>query len=233
MTELNLNHHISRKFNEELEAVRSKVLQMGGLVEKQLADALHALLNGDQALAKQVVENDRLVNNLEVEIDEECTRILARRQPAASDLRLVMAVIKTISDLERIGDEAERAGRMAETELRGVLSEEIRNEVDFMGQLVRQMLRQVLDAFARIDTDLAAEVIARDEKVDLKYNAITRQLITYMAEDPRTIPVVLKVQWAARSLERIGDRCQNVAEYIFYLVRGKDIRHRSDSESGV
>ncbi len=227
MDRLNLSHHISRQFNEELENVRNQVLKMGGIVEQQMAEAVQALVNGDVELAERVVLNDYRVNALEVAVDEECTRIVARRQPAASDLRLVMAVIKTISDLERIGDEAKRVAKMVAEERAGTVNEEVRQEMEHMGTLVRDMLRKVLDAFARTDVDTAMAVVRDDEKVDAKYGSITRQLMTYMAEDPRSIPMTLNILWAARAMERIGDRCQNIAEYIFYLVHGRDIRHIS------
>lgn len=227
MDRLNLSHHISRQFNEELENVRSQVLKMGGIVEQQMAEAVQALVHGDVELAERVVRNDYRVNALEVAVDEECTRIVARRQPAASDLRLVMAVIKTISDLERIGDEAKRVAKMVAEQRNGTVNEEVRQEMEHMGTLVRDMLRKVLDAFARTDVDTAMAVVRDDEKVDAKYGSITRQLMTYMAEDPRSIPMTLNILWAARAMERIGDRCQNIAEYIFYLVHGRDIRHTS------
>jgi len=227
MDKLNLGQHISQRFNEELEDVRSKVLQMGGIVEEQLASALEALLNGNTTLAGSVIRNDKRVNALEMEIDEECTRIVARRQPAATDLRLVMAVMRTINDLERIGDEIKRVAKMVQEELDGTMEEDVRLEIEHMGEQVRAMLHQVLDAFARTDVDAAFAVAKADKKVDLKYHAITRQLMTYMAQDHRAIPQVLNVLWAARALERIGDRCQNIAEYVIYLVIGKDVRHSS------
>jgi phosphate transport system protein len=225
MDNLNLDHHISQRFNEELEAIRNKVLEMGGIVEDQLGRAVKALVEGNTKLAKQVVADDYRVNALEVEIDEECTRIVARRQPAASDLRLVMAVIKTITDLERIGDEGKRVARMVEEELNGAMAEDVRHELEHMGNLVREMLRMVLDAFARTDVETAIKVVKFDNRVDVKYVSITRQLMTYMAQDPKNIPRVLNILWAARAMERMGDRCGNIAEYIFYLVHGKDIRH--------
>jgi len=227
MDKLHLSEHISQQFNAELEDVRSKVLHMGGVVEEQLARSTQALITGDPKLAKEVVANDALINALEVEIDDECTRIVARRQPAASDLRLVMAVIKTINDLERIGDEVKRVAKMVSEELRGTLAEDVRQEFEHMGGLVRDMLRDVLDAFARTDADAAVAVARADRKVDVKYRAITRQLMTYMAQDHSSIPVVLNVLWAARALERVGDRCQNIAEYVIYMVLGKDVRHLS------
>ena len=225
MSDLNLGHHISQQFNEELEDVRNKVMQMGGIVEEQLGKAVRALVKGDTKLAEEVEANDYRVNRLEVDIDEECTHIVARRQPAASDLRLVMAVIKTITDLERIGDEAKRIARMAKEDHSGVLSQDIRHEMRHMGELVSEMLRTILDAFARMDVETAVKVVESDTRVDNKYVSITRQLITYMAQDPKMIPQILNILWAARALERMGDRCENIAEYIFYLVHGRDIRH--------
>jgi phosphate transport system protein len=230
---LNLGHHISRQFNEELEDIRNKVLQMGGIVEEQLGRAVKALVEGDTRLARQVVKDDYRVNSLEVDIDEECTRIVARRQPAASDLRLVMAVIKTITDLERIGDEAKRVARMVQEELNGTMAEDVRHELEHMGNLVREMLRMVLDAFARLDVETAVRVVKSDNRVDIKYVSITRQLMTYMAQDPKSIPRVLNILWAARAMERMGDRCGNIAEYIFYLVHGRDIRHTEVDDAVV
>jgi len=225
MDKPNISHHISQQFDVELEHVRSQVLKMGGIVEEQLARAFQALVENDPTLAHEVVSNDYRVNALEVAIDEECTRIVARRQPAASDLRLVMAVIKTITDLERIGDEGKRVARMVADQLNSTLNHEVRQELEHMGSLVRDMLRKVLDAFARTDVETAMLVVQDDKKVDAKFGSITRQLMTYMAEDPRSIPMTLNILWAARSMERMGDRCQNIAEYIFYLVHGRDIRH--------
>ena len=233
MDNLNLGHHISRQFNEELEDIRNKVLQMGGIVEEQLGRAVKALVEGNSGLAKQVVADDYRVNALEVEIDEECTRIVARRQPAASDLRLVMAVIKTITDLERIGDEAKRVARMVEEELNGAMAEDVRHELEHMGNLVREMLRMILDAFARMDVESAVRVVKADNRVDVKYVSITRQLMTYMAQDPKSIPRILNILWAARAMERMGDRCGNIAEYIFYLVHGRDIRHTEVDDAVV
>ena len=230
MSDLNLSHHISQQFNAELEDVRNKVLQMGGIVEEQLGKAVLALVNGDTDLAEEVETSDYRVNVMEVEIDEECARIVARRQPAASDLRLVMAVIKTITDLERIGDESKRIARMVKAEHSGTVTQDVRQELEHMGELVREMLRTILDAFARIDVETAVHVVESDIKVDNKYVSITRQLMTYMTQDPKAIPEILNALWAARSLERIGDRCENIAEYIFYLVKGRDIRHLSKED---
>ena len=228
-----LDQSISQQLEQELEGIRSKVLQMGGVVEGQLGKAIKALVSGDQELAKSVVRNDVRVNALEVEIDEECTRIVAERRPEATDLRLVMAVIKTINDLERIGDEVKRVGKMVHEELDGTLDEEIRQEFEHMGDLVKEMLGKVLDAFARTDVQTAMDVAQADHRVDLKYRGITRQLMTHMAENAAVIPTVMKLLWAARAMERVGDRCQNIAEYVIYLVLGKDVRHtRLDEVAG-
>jgi phosphate transport system protein len=206
---------------------------MGGLVEEQISEAVQSIVDGNLELARQVVENDYRINALEVAIDEECTRIVAERHPDASDLRLVMAVIKTITDLERIGDEAKRVARMVVEELNGSIDVEVREELEHMGQLVRDMLRRVLDAFARTDVDMAMAVFELDKRVDAKYWAITRRVMNFMAEDPQAIPFMLNILWAIRSIERMGDRCQNIAEYIFYLVHGKDIRHIQRDQSGL
>ena len=225
MDKLNLDHHISQQFNEELEDIRNRVLTMGGLVEEQIAAAVTALAEGDSARGLQVEKDDRKVNNLEVTIDEECTRILARRQPAASDLRLIMAIVKTITDLERIGDEAEKIGRIAAR-----LAEQERptndyGELEHLGNHVRQMLNNALDAFARMDADAALAVAREDTKIDREYEGFLRQSITFMMEDPRTIRRVLDAMWCARALERIGDHSKNICEYVIYLVHGKDVRH--------
>lgn len=225
MSDLHLGEHISRRFNEELEDVRSKVLHMGGIVEEQLANALRVLVNDESGLARDVLDADAVVNSLEVEIDEECTRIVARRQPAATDLRLIMTVSKTITELERIGDEAKRVAKMSRKDMDGVLDDDIRADLTFMGDLIRDMLRQVLDAFARTDVDTAILVVKADRKVDKKYKKITKQLIKRMGKDPDGIPAVMKIVWAVRSLERLGDRCQNIAEHIIYMVLGMDVRH--------
>ena len=220
-------NHISKQFDEELENVRSKVLAMGGLVEQQLVNAMKALIESDIQLAEAVMENEVQVNTYEVSIDQECTKILARRQPAATDLRLVMAVTKTITDLERIGDEAEKIAKMAIdlTEKHGPKSYYI--GINAMGNLVSKMLHDALDAFARMDSQQSVMVAGKEPESDQQYIAIIRQLITYMMEDARNISGTLDAVWTARALERIGDHARNICENIIYLVEGKDVRHFS------
>ncbi|MEO7558114.1 MAG: phosphate signaling complex protein PhoU [Gammaproteobacteria bacterium] len=223
----NIHTHISRRYNAELEDIRNRVLVMGGLVEQQLVDAITALADGDAQLAELTMNNDYKVNSMEVAIDEECNQIIVRRQPAASDLRLVMAVIKTITDLERIGDEAEKIARMA---MHLADMERPKNsylEIQALGIHVRQMVHDALDAFARMDSEAAMLVAKEDVQVDREYESIMRQSITYMMEDPRTITRVLDVIWSARALERIGDHARNICEYVIYLDKGKDVRHIS------
>lgn len=222
-----IHTHISHQYNTELEEIRSRVLQMGGLVEQQIDQALAALVKADAQLGETVIMGDTKVNRSEVTIDEECSQIIVRRQPAAGDLRLVVAVIKTITDLERIGDEAERIARMAVQ-----LADEERPknnyaEIQALGTHVRQMLHDALDAFARLDIEAALEVAREDRRVDQEYGGIIRQMITFMMEDPRTISRAINVIWAARALERIGDHARNICEYIIYLVKGRDVRHTS------
>jgi phosphate transport system protein len=224
-TESPIGGHISKKYDSELEDVRNLVLTMGGLVEAQVNNGLKAIMNSDSFLAERVSEDDYKINAMEVEIDEKCVDILARRQPAASDLRLIVAVIKTITDLERIGDQAEKLGRF-ELELIDEGSTSTRYaELEHLGTLVHKMLSSALDAFARMDVDAAVETIKKDKKVNKEFEALMRQLITLMMEDPRTIRNALRVSWCARALERIGDHSRNICEYVVFLVHGKDVRH--------
>ncbi|WP_416305488.1 phosphate signaling complex protein PhoU [Neptunicella sp. SCSIO 80796] len=224
MENMNLNKHISGQFNEELENLRNHVMKMGGMVEQQLTNALNAVENTDEDLAQEVLTSDFKINLLEVSIDEECTKIIAKRQPAASDLRLILAIAKAVTDLERIGDEAGRIAKVALKSFSGA-QQEFLISLDNMGRQVLKMLHDTLDAFARMDVDAAFDIHKEDQKVDREYEALTRQLMTYMMEDPRSIPKIMDVLWSARSLERIGDRCQNICEYVIYFVKGKDVRH--------
>lgn len=227
MENIKLGQHISQQFDEELEDIRNRVMAMGGLVEQQLSDAVRALSDIDAELAEVVITNDYKINAMEVAIDEECVQILARRQPAAGDLRLVIAVIKTITDLERIGDEAERVGRMALHFAETGGESKMLVGMSHLGEHVRNMLHDALDAFARMDTDAAVAVAKQDAKADREYESILRELMTYMMEDSRAIPNVVDVMWSARALERIGDRSKNICEYVIYLVQGRDVRHVS------
>ena len=222
-----LKHHYSQQFNAELEQIRSRVLEMGGLVENQLELAIGALNRGESDDAERVVTSDYKVNAYDVDIDERCTRILALRQPTASDLRLVLTVIKTTADLERIGDEAKRVARMAIRASSGDHGRNLFGQIAHLGTQVQQMLHNGLDAFARMDVDAAIQVAHEDVNIDREYESVMRQSMTYMMEDPRSIPSVLDLIWAARALERIGDRCCNISEYVIYFVKGKDVRHIS------
>jgi phosphate transport system protein len=220
-----LNHHISSRYNEDLERLRSSVMEMGGLVERQLIQAIGGLTEPDARVIVRVAQEELHINQLERSIDEDCSRILATRGPTASDLRLIITILKTITDLERIGDEGQKiaaiGARLAMRERPNGRYRELRN----LGELVIEMVHDTLDAFARLDTRLALEVVRRDRTVDEEYEAIHRQSITFMMEDPRSIRRALDVMWVVRSLERIGDHAKNVCEYLIYLVHGKDVRH--------
>lgn len=221
------HHHISKQYDHELLAIRHRVLSLGGLVEAQVESAVNALLESDMELAERVISDDYKVNSMEVAIDEECTQILALRQPAARDLRLVVAVIKTITDLERIGDEAKRIARIALDLMAHYPKRNQLTDLHQLAQHARGMLRESLDAFARIDVDESVRVVQEDQMVDEEYESIMRQQITFMMEDARSIPVSLNIMWAARALERIGDRACNICEYVIYYAMGKNIRHIS------
>lgn len=218
--------HISSQFDEELKDVRNAVLSMGGAVERQLADAIRAIKNSDHDLADKVLSNDSKVNTYELDIDNACTQLIAKRQPTARDLRQIIATFKTIGDLERIGDEIKRIAGVAKATFNNE-QQHLLNSLENLGELVLTMLRTVLDAFARMDAKEALNVHRSDQGIDRQYEAMLRQLMTYMMEDPRSIPKIMDVVFSARSLERIGDRCQNIAEYVIYNVHGKDVRHTS------
>ncbi|MBK9251037.1 MAG: phosphate signaling complex protein PhoU [Proteobacteria bacterium] len=220
-----LSQHISRRFNEDMEHVRTRVLAMGGLVEELLAKALNSLIEGDSSLGESVARDDLAVNGMEVAIDEECSRILATRAPAAGDLRLIVAIIKTITDLERIGDEGEKIGNISARLAAMERPENRYREIKHMGRIVAEMVHDALDAFARLDSQQAVRVARRDRMVDEEYEAIQRQCITFMMEDPRSIRRALDVMWIVRSLERVGDHAKNICEYVIYMVHGKDVRH--------
>ena len=218
--------HTSKQFDAELEAVRARVLQMGGLVESQIRLSVEALVSGDVPLMNRIINDDHRVNAMEVEIDECCNQIIARRQPAAGDLRMVMTVIKTITDLERIGDEAEKIARMGKLlSQRKSLILPRYTEIKHAAEMALDMLRKSLDAFARLDLAYAAQVLRQDELVDEEFRTIMRYLITFMMEDPRTISTALEILFVAKAIERIGDHAKNMSEYVIYMVKGKDVRH--------
>jgi phosphate transport system protein len=228
-----MTEHLSRQYDADLEAIRSRVLQMGGLVEAQILAAIDAFATGNVELSAQVTEGDRRVNSYEVEIDEACAHVVARRQPAAGDLRLIMAVSKIVTDLERTGDEAEKIARMAKNiHGRGRLQTPPAADVRHAGELAVAMLRRVLDALARLDAGEAERIIAEDASIDDAFRGIVRQLVTYMMEDPRTISTALDIVWIAKAIERIGDHAKNVAEQVIYIVRGTDVRHTAQEGHG-
>ncbi|MDX8379309.1 MAG: phosphate signaling complex protein PhoU [Gallionella sp.] len=225
------SEHTSKQFDVELESIRAYVLQMGGLVESQIKNAIISLVEGDIDLMDRVIKEDDRVNALEVKIDEACSQTIACRQPTASDLRLLMMVVKTITDLERIGDEAEKIARMAKmlSEKHGLAIPRYHG-VKHASNLAVDMLRQSLDAFARLDVQMAAEVVRQDDQVDIEFRAIMRYLITFMMEDPRTISTSLEILFVAKAIERIGDHAKNISEYVIYMVKGRDVRHVSLDE---
>ena len=226
-----ITDHISKRYNKDLENLRSSVLTMGGLVEQQLSKAIAAIVSGDSELGLKVANDDYKVNKLEVNIDEECSRILATRAPAASDLRLIVAIIKTITDLERIGDEAEKIGFLASQLAVMDRPSDSYRELKNLGNHVLQMVRDAMNAFARLDVQASYAVVREDEEVDREYESIARQGITFMMEDPHNIKRVMNVTWVARALERIGDHAKNICEYVIYMVEGRDVRHTDIVES--
>lgn len=218
--------HSSKQYDLDLEAIRSKVLLMGGLVESQFHDAVTCFRTGDAERAALVIKADENVNRLEVALDETCSQLIVRRQPAADDLRTVMATIKVITDLERIGDEATKIARAAKTiQERGVSTINHYETVRVIASSAGDMLHDALDAYARLDEKHATRLIAQDALIDHEFRSIMRNLITFMMEDPRTISAALDTLWVAKAIERIGDHAKNIAEYVIFVVEGKDIRH--------
>ncbi len=224
-----IGHHISEQFNREIEDIRNKVLTMGGLVEQQITLATQAFSEGDIELAETVIKQDDQVNDLELEIDRECIEIIALRQPAAFDLRLLISVIKTITEIERVGDQAKRIAQMA---IHLVDSENHNQyyELQHIVDMVSAMLHDALDAFARMNIHEVVSISKQVKNVNREYKSIVRQLITKMMEDPRKISRSLDLLWTARALERVGDHACNISEYVIYMVKGEDIRHLSTEE---
>ncbi|MCF6252505.1 MAG: phosphate signaling complex protein PhoU [Methylococcaceae bacterium] len=222
--------HISHLFDEEMEDIRHKVLTMGGLVEQQMENAVKAFMSCDQDLAEKVLQQDEMVNSLEMEIDHDCIQVIAKRQPAAVDLRMLISIIKAITELERIGDEAGRIAKMAIRLDATDYYHDQYHEINHLVDMVKEMLRGSLDAFARMSIDGITEITGKDEKVDREYTSIIRQLITQMMEDPRNITRAIDILWTARALERIGDHACNICEHVVYIVKGDDVRHLSQDE---
>lgn len=223
---MNDSQHLSSQFDEELSRLRTHVLQMGGMVETQVSAAINAYATGQVDSVKSIVDADRKVNELEKAIDDDCAHIIAKRQPTASDLRLVLGISKIVTDLERGGDEAKKIAKgVRRIYENGHVPSQFGIGVRHLAEAAIIMVRQALDAFARLDTDLAKSVIRADSEVDTEFKSIIRQLITHMMEDPRTITTSIDIINIARAIERIGDHAKNVSEQVIYIVEGRDIRH--------
>ncbi len=230
---MEMTEHTAKQYDLDLGSIRSRVLAMGGLVESQIRRAIDSLTTGNVALSEEVIAADHRVNAMEVALDEDCSQVIVRRQPAASDLRMIFAIMKTVTDLERIGDEAQKIARMAKNiHERGASTPPV-VEVRHAAEAAISMLRRTLDCFARLDPDAAAEVIRDDAGIDTEFRSILRQLITYMMEDPRTISTALEIVWIAKAIERIGDHAKNMAEYVIYIVKGTDVRHTGSAKLEV
>lgn len=231
MDTTSIGHHISEQFNREIEDIRNNVLTMGGLVEEQIELAIKAFTTSDQELAEQVIKQDNQIDTMEIMLDRECTQIMALRQPTAFDLRLLLAVLKIINELERVGDMAEYIAKMAIyiSDIEGSKNDPY-YEIKHMADLVKNMLHDALDAFARMTIDQVPAITGQDENVDREYASIIRQQVTYMMEDPRNITRTLNVLWAVRSLERIGDHACNICEHLVYIIKGEDVRHMTQAE---
>lgn len=223
--------HIYKQYDTDLEAIRSKVLEMGGIVEEQLADSIAALINIDGKLADSVIKKDNRVNALESEIDEDCSLIIAKRSPAARDLRNVLMMLKIITDLERIGDESTKIAKACHRIYdENRMSKPRTKEIESIFESLRFMLRTALNSFARLDVSETIDVLEKDKEVDDEYRSFMRQLLTYMLEDPRTISISLELMFIAKSLERIGDHTKNISQTVIYTVKGKDVRHATIKE---
>lgn len=226
MAKLRINSHISDRFNQELENLRNSVLTMGGVVEQQLSDTITAIKENNLGLAEKVVVNDLNVNSMEIQIDEECLRIIAKRHPTASDLRLVMTIAKATTDIERMGDEIERIAKLT---AKGNVPESVtlRTNLVAIGNLVLDMLRGTLNSFARLDLKAALNMYESDAEIDAQYKELLSQTMKDMQQNTDDLERWLEVLWALRSFERVGDRCKNICEYVMYLTKGTDMRHSS------
>jgi phosphate transport system protein len=223
-----MDKHLSTQFDAELSGISTRVLEMGGLVESQVAQAVYALTHFSGEIATDVLRNEERVNAMEIEIDRDLSTIIARRQPTARDLRLLIAISKTIANLERVGDEAARIARTVQRLINTGVSSRLRlpvNDLAFEAELAVAQLRKALDAFARLDTAKALEVLKQDDQIDQEFDGLLRKLITYMMEDPRTISSSIDLVFVAKAIERVGDHAKNLAEVIIYIVVGADVRH--------
>jgi phosphate transport system protein len=226
-----VNEHTSTQYDAELESVRDSALLMGELAANQVRLAIDALSGGDMTHIDRIIADDHRINALEVAIDESCTRIIARRQPTAVDLRMVIMTIKTITDLERIGDEAKKIAIAAKSlSLKKNLTLPRFDKIKHVADLTLDMLHRSLDAFAKLDVSVVARIVRQDEQVDEEFRTVMRYLATFMLEDPRTISSVLEILFVAKSIERIGDHAKNMSEYVVYMVRGLDVRHTTAEE---
>lgn len=222
-----MNDHTSKNFDLELESLRTRVLQMGGMAEQQVRKAIEGLYSGNQGLLEAVIRDDERINQMEIEIDASCNQIIARRQPTAIDLRMIVSVLKAISDIERVGDKARKIARLALALAQQSGPGSLNVELSHMAETALTMLRLSLDGFARLDVQLVTEAMRLDESVNAEYKAVARQLITYMMEDPRTISRALDILTIAKAIERIGDHASNIGQFVVYMVKGMNVRHLS------
>ncbi|MFT7774399.1 phosphate signaling complex protein PhoU [Roseateles sp.] len=225
-----VDKHLSTQFDAELSGISTRVLEMGGLVEAQVAQAVQALVDFSADSADEVLDKESRVNAMEVEIDRDLSSIIARRQPTARDLRLLIAISKSIANLERVGDEAARIARTVQRLVSSGISSRMRlpmSDLAYEAELATSQLRKALDAFARLDVERALDVLKHDDEIDKEFDGLLRKLITYMMEDPRTISSSIDLVFVAKAIERVGDHAKNLAEVIIYVVKGQDVRHNS------
>ena len=225
-----MNDHTSKNFDLELESLRTRVLEMGGMAEQQVLKSIEGLYSGDRPLLEAVIRDDDRINQMEIEIDALCNQVIAKRQPTAIDLRMVVSVLKAISDLERVGDKARKIARLGISLANQSTGGTLNVELTHMAETALKMLRLALDGFARLDVSLVTEAMRLGAQVNAEYQSVARQLITYMMEDPRTITRSLDIMSIAKAIERIGDHATNIAEYVIYMVKGFNVRHASAAE---
>lgn len=225
-----VDKHLSTQFDAELSGISTRVLEMGGLVEAQVAQAVQALSDFSAESADEVLSREGRVNSMEIEIDRDLSTIIARRQPTARDLRLLIAISKSIANLERVGDEAARIARTVQRLVAAGVSSRLRvpmSDLAYEAELATAQLRKALDAFARLDVERALDVLKHDDEIDKEFDGLLRKLITYMMEDPRTISSSIDLVFVAKAIERVGDHAKNLAEVVIYVVKGQDVRHNT------